>query len=490
MGVPGVANVAIWGQRDRQLQVQVDPAKLRGQGVTLGQVIETTGNALWVSPLTLPRGVDAGDRRLHRHAEPAAGHPAHLADHDAGGPGRGDRRRDTRRCRLGDVANVVEDHQPLIGDAVVNDGPGLLLVVEKFPGANTLEVTQGVEEALADLAPGPDRHRRSTRPLYPPGELHRERRRPTSAIALLVGIVLVALVLGVFFFSWRAAVIGIVAIPLSLVAAGLVLYVLGATANAMTVAGLVIAVVVVVDDAIVGIDQVMRRRGAPRADNDDDDEAVIALVLRSTLEVRRVLVYAGLIIGLALVPVFFVGGGAGAFLPTLAASYALAVFASMVVGADRHPGPRSDPFRRVRSRRPRLAAGPEGPGRLRRHPRVADPARATGRRHGGRRHPRAGDRARCCARPTVCRIAAAHVQGARSPDPFRRSSGHLSTGDEPDRGQGRPRAPGHPRGPQRGRPGGAGDHVRPDRRGSTPASCGSTSTRQPTTTRRSPRFER
>ena len=232
------------------------------------------------------------------------------------------------------------------------------------------------------------------------------------AIALLVGIVLVALVLGVFFFSWRAAVIGIVAIPLSLVAAGLVLYVLGATANAMTVAGLVIAVVVVVDDAIVGIDQVMRRRGAPRADNDDDDEAVIALVLRSTLEVRRVLVYAGLIIGLALVPVFFVGGGAGAFLPTLAASYALAVFASMVVGLTVTPalglilfagstrGDHDSPLVQ------RVQAAYTA------HPRVADPARATGRRHGRGRHPRAGDRARGCARPTVCRIAPAHVQGA------------------------------------------------------------------------------
>ena len=84
------------------------------------------------------------------------------------------------RLRLTDVANVVEDHQPLIGDAVVNDKDGLLLVVEKFPGANTLEVTKGVEDALDKLKPGlaghADRHVR-----LPAGDLHRGRDRQPDA---------------------------------------------------------------------------------------------------------------------------------------------------------------------------------------------------------------------------------------------------------------------------------------------------------------------
>lgn len=326
MGIPGVANVAIWGQREQQLQVQVDPARLRDKGVSLSQVIDTTGNALWVSPLSFLEAstpgtggfIDTPNQRLGiQHISPITT-PADLAEVTVEGSS----------LRLGDVATVVEDHQPLIGDAVINDGPGLLLVVQKFPDANVLEVTQGLEQALDDLRPGLTGVDFDAT-LYRPASFI-ESATANLAIALLVGIILVALVLGVFFFSWRAALIGIVAIPLSLMAAGLVLYALGATVNAMTVAGLVIAVVIVVDDAIVSIEQVIRRRSLPGEET--DDESAIELVLRSTMDVRRVLVYASLIIGLALMPVFFVGGAAGAFLPTLAAAYALAVVASMVVG--------------------------------------------------------------------------------------------------------------------------------------------------------------
>ena len=151
-GVPGVANVAIWGQRNRQLQVQVEPEKLRDLGVTVDQVIETTGDALWVSPLSFLNAsypgvggfIDTPTQRLGiRHLSPITS-PADLAQV---------RVVDTDALRLGDVASVVEGHPPLIGDAIVNDGPGLILVVEKFPGESVLEVTRGVEDALVELAP-------------------------------------------------------------------------------------------------------------------------------------------------------------------------------------------------------------------------------------------------------------------------------------------------------------------------------------------------
>ena len=95
----------------------------RLDGVTLLDVIETAGNALWVSPLTLPGSVDARYRRVHRHPQPAARDPAPLADQDGGRSGSGPARLamtlpSSQSLRLGDVATVVEDHQPLIGDAV------------------------------------------------------------------------------------------------------------------------------------------------------------------------------------------------------------------------------------------------------------------------------------------------------------------------------------------------------------------------------------
>src|SRR6266536_2965012 len=143
MGVPGVANVAIWGQRERQLQVQVDPQKLRGQGISLDQVIQSTANALWVSPLSFTEAstpgtggfIDTSNQRLGiQHISPITT-AKDLSRVTVEGTG-------ARTLRLGDVSQVVEDHQPLIGDAIGDSGPSLMLVIQKFPGANTREVTR------------------------------------------------------------------------------------------------------------------------------------------------------------------------------------------------------------------------------------------------------------------------------------------------------------------------------------------------------------
>ncbi len=152
LGVPGVANVAIWGQRSRQLQVQVDPKHLQAAGVTLDQVVETAGGALWVSPLsfleasTLGTGgwIDTPNQRLaiqHRQPIVLPGDLAEVAFAD-------------KPLRLKDVANVVEEHPPLIGDAIVDGRPGLLLVVERLPNSDPLQVVDGVEGALDELRQG------------------------------------------------------------------------------------------------------------------------------------------------------------------------------------------------------------------------------------------------------------------------------------------------------------------------------------------------
>src|SRR5215213_7835476 len=146
LGVDGVANVSIFGARDRQLQVLVDPERLRDDGVTLRQVIATAGNAQLVSPLSFLEAstpgtggfIDTANQRLQiRHILPAVT-PEKLAAvpiEGTGGP-------TGRPLRLGEVTDVVEDQPPLIGDAIVDDGTGLLLVVDKFPGADTTDVTR------------------------------------------------------------------------------------------------------------------------------------------------------------------------------------------------------------------------------------------------------------------------------------------------------------------------------------------------------------
>jgi CzcA family heavy metal efflux pump len=325
MGIPGVANLAIWGHRDRQLQVQVDPERLRAHDVSLLKVIETSGNAQLVSPLSFLDAstpgtggfIDGPNQRLSvRHILPF-GEPADLARVPI----------EDSRLRLGDVARVVEDHQPLIGDAVVDGGAGLLLVVEKLPGANTLEVTRQLDEALAELEQG-----------LPGVTVDASVFRPATfiqsamghlALALLIAGVLVVLALTAFLMWWRAVLVAVVAIPLSLLAAVLVLDLTGATINALVVAGLAVALGVVVDDAVSDVHTITERlRERREAGNRTPATSVI---LEASLETRTIMGYALLVVLLAITSVFFLGGLTGAFVHPMAVSYALAVLASMVV---------------------------------------------------------------------------------------------------------------------------------------------------------------
>jgi Cu/Ag efflux pump CusA len=331
MGVPGVANVSIWGQRDRQIQVQVDPARLREAGVTLEHVIKTAGNALWVSPLSFLEAstpgtggfIETPNQRLGvQHVSPitSADDLAQVAlDTEDGGAGEG--------LRLGDVANVVEDHQPLIGDALVNDGEGLLLVIEKFPEANTLEVTRGIDETLAALAPGLSGIEIDSS-IYRPAN-YIEAATGNLSWGLMIGLVLAAIGMAALLLDWRSLLVVMATIPLSLTVAGLVLYTLGATINAMVVGGLAVALVVIIDDAIVGVECVMRRIRQPRPEDERRSKAAIAV--EATVEGRAALGYATLITIAAAVPLLFLAGTAGAFLPPLALAYGLAIVASMIV---------------------------------------------------------------------------------------------------------------------------------------------------------------
>jgi len=324
MGVAGVANVSIWGQRERQLQVQIDPDRLRAYGITQEQIIKTTGDSLWVSPLTFLNAsfpgtggwIDTPNQRLGvQHILPIST-PEDLARVPVDGA----------PVRLGDVATVVEGHPLVIGDALHNGQAGLLMVVEKFPGTNTLEVTRGVDAALDALRlglPNVDVDSRIFR-----AATFIEMAFDNLTTALLLGGVLVVLALGAFLASWRTALISLVAIPLSLLAAALVLYLRGATLNTMVLAGFVIAVGAIVDDAIIAIDHIVRELRRRRQEG--SKESTVTIIREASLEVSRPVLYATLIVVLAVVPVFFMEGVSGAFFRPLAVSYVLAVLASLV----------------------------------------------------------------------------------------------------------------------------------------------------------------
>jgi CzcA family heavy metal efflux pump len=224
------------------------------------------------------------------------------------------------------VAEVEEGFQPLSGDAVINDGEGIMLIVEKLPWANTLDVTDGVEEVLEELEPG-----------LSGIDVDSTIFRPATFIeiaidnltrALFLGALLVIIILVLFLFEWRSALISAIAIPLSLLAAMLVLDFRGTAINTMVLAGLVIAVGVVVDDAIIDIENIVRRLRLNRAAG---NKTTARVVLDASVEVRSAITYATLINVVAVVPVFFLEGLTGSFFKPLVLSYALAVLASMGV---------------------------------------------------------------------------------------------------------------------------------------------------------------
>ena len=149
------------------------------------------------------------------------------------------------------------------------------------------------------------------------------------SIALLAGFILAAAVLFAFFRNWRAGLIGLLSLPLSLVAGLLVLNQLGATLNAIVVAGLILAIGVLIDDVIVGIDQIVRRGRHP--EEFDAGQPAASIILEAVLRPRRALVFATAIGLMAVAPLFFLSGPAGAFMPSLVVAYLLAVLASTLV---------------------------------------------------------------------------------------------------------------------------------------------------------------
>ena len=229
--------------------------------------------------------------------------------------------------RLGDVADVVEGHQPLLGDGAVNDELGLMLIVEKLPWADTVELTHEVEEVIKTLEP-------SLPSIRFDATMFQQENFIQTAIdnlsdAILLGFLLVVVILVLFLFEWRVALISLLTIPLSITATLLVLYTQDQTINTMTLAGLVIALGALVDDAIIDVENIVRRLRQHRLSGSGVSTAKV--ILDASLEVRSPIVYATLIIVAASMPVLLLQGLSGAFFQPLALAYTLAILASLVV---------------------------------------------------------------------------------------------------------------------------------------------------------------
>ncbi|WP_020472206.1 efflux RND transporter permease subunit [Zavarzinella formosa] len=317
MAVTGVANVAVWGQRDKQFQVLVDPDILRANGITLDAVSRAAGDA---TVLDSGGFVDTPNNRLAvRHVSPILTEDdlaRTVVDFKGGAP-----------VRLGDIAKIRIDSGAPIGDAIINDKPGLLLIVEKQPQANTLELTRKVEAVIELLKPGlKDVEIDPT--IFRPATFI-ERAIDNLKHALVIGCGLVVVILMMFLYDIRTALISLTAIPLSLMAALLVIAYSGATINTMVLAGLVIALGEVVDDAIIDVENIARRLALNR--QLPVPHTPFRVVIDASMEVRSAVVYASFIVVLVFVPVYYLDGLSGAFFRPLAMAYVVAIMASLFV---------------------------------------------------------------------------------------------------------------------------------------------------------------
>ncbi len=324
LDVPGVANAPIWGERIKIPQMQVNSQQMLEHNVSLSQVMDITADALDVGLLQYSEGnvigtggfIESPNQRIQIQTVVGIQAPEDLAQvpiynrvKDDGTP-----------LVLDDVGDVVWGTWPLFGDAVINEGPGLMMIVEKLPWANTLDVTRGVEEAITEMQPGLRGIDIDTTIFRPATFIEHSIDNLTES--LLIGGVLVVIILLFFLYEWRVALISATIIPLSLMAALLVLNLQGVTINVMTLAGLSIAIGAVVDDAIVDVENIVRRLRRLRAEGSTQSTARI--VMEASIEVRGAIVYASLIEISALLPVFFLEGLSGAFFKPLATAYVVA----------------------------------------------------------------------------------------------------------------------------------------------------------------------
>ena len=319
LAVPGVANVAIWGGEIKQYQIQFIPERLIQYNLSVNDVLAAARQATGVRGAGF---IETANQRFILRPEGQSATAQELANtvlvHHNG-----------VNVTLGQVARVVEAPQPAIGAAVVDGKPGVIMRVNEQYGSNTLAVSDRIDEALNGLGPALQRQGvRVDRDLFRPANFI------TTALgdlrsSLTVGAILVVVVIFLFLFDFRTAAISCTAIPLSLLAAVTVMMSMGYTLNTMTLGGLAIAIGEVVDDAVIDVENILRRLRENR--HAENPRPPIRVIFDASIEVRSAVVYATFTVVLVFAPILMMSGIPGALFRPLGIAYILSVLASLLV---------------------------------------------------------------------------------------------------------------------------------------------------------------
>ena len=316
---PGVASVVAVGGGVKQYQVMLDPTRMRKYGVSADMVMQALRNANQLAPggFVYPSAEEEYFIRANGKVESLRDVADTLIV-----------MRDGQPIHVGDVAEVRFGSEVKRGDGQIFGGPAVIGTVSKLWGADTLETTHNVEKVLARIAENlpkdvqliPNVFRQASFIEASIDNLHD---------ALLHSSIIVALILLLFLFRWRPTAISLIAIPTSLMAGVLILWVFDISINALTLGGLVFAIGEVVDDAIIDVENILRRL------RENKDAAAplppLEIVYEGSREIRNSVVFATFIILIAFTPIFFLDGIEGRIFQPMAISYLAAIGSSLVV---------------------------------------------------------------------------------------------------------------------------------------------------------------
>ena len=316
--VPGVAKVEVFGGQIKQYQVLVHPQRLQQYNVTLDEVRLAAKQATGFGGAGF---LETANQRFPIHQRTRIQSPADLGAVPV-------LYQDGLPITLADVAEVRLGTADMVGEATIDGQPGVLMVVQKQPFFNTLRVTRDVETALEELKVGLPQGVRLDDTLFRQATFI-EHTLHNLSWAIVLGCGLAAAVLIAFLHQWRTAAISLIAIPLSLLGAVVILRWFGASLDTMTLGGLAISIGVVVDDAIVDVENIVRRLRENRRLS--DPRPVSQVILEASLEVRSAVVYASFIVILVFLPVIFLKGLAGVFFRPLGFAYIIAILISLLV---------------------------------------------------------------------------------------------------------------------------------------------------------------
>lgn len=320
MSVPGIAEVMTIGGDERQVQLLVDPARLSARGIGLNQVVEamSSASANQSAGVVVENGQELLIEGVGRAA--TAEEFGNVVVGEAGGlPVLA---REVGEIRIGEGLKR--------GTGAFNGEPAVILAIQKQPGANTLELTDRLDTVFAEI------QRTLPQGMVLETQVFRQadfiqRSVDNVTTALIEGLVLVAIIVFIFLVSWRATTVALAAIPVSVVSAIIVINSGGGTINTMTLGGLAIALGMLVDDAIIVVENVVRRLRLEREKPEGERESDIKVVAAATSEVQGAIIFATLIILLVFLPIFGLTGIEGRLLQPLALAYGVSLLASLAV---------------------------------------------------------------------------------------------------------------------------------------------------------------